>query len=157
MADVYGTYQIIDDAKDKIVAAMTSLKTAMASGYDPTFSYIYSHHKPAQLELNAVSVEFETIERRDSGGGAPGVVFAYYMSFSIRVHTGYEGGFIDNVTISQLLNSIDNYLSTHIDLGGGHRIADISDYAANQSWEDSGTVGGSLTVTIEKAIDHVQA
>jgi len=157
MADVYGTYQIFDAAKDLIVAAMNTLKTAMASGYDPTFSYVYSHHCPAELRLNAVSVDFDGSERAPHGSYGQAPTYIYLMQFSIRVHTNYQNQFNDNEKNTRLLNSIDNYLSTHLDLGSDYRIREISEYNARQVWSDSATVGGELTVTVQKVIDHTQA
>jgi hypothetical protein len=48
----------IETARDKLVTILNALKTTMASGYDPTFSYVYDGHNIGDLDLNAVTVDF---------------------------------------------------------------------------------------------------
>jgi len=155
MAEIYGTAALFEDARDKLIARLNALKTIMASGYNPTFSYVYDGHVQAKLQLNAVSVALEAATREQQGAGtAP--IFDYLIALSIRVHTAYVGGFNDTVKNVRLLNSIDNDLSAHLDLGGGYLIKEISDYEVGADWPDSATMGGQMTVTILRTIDHAQ-
>ena len=80
---------------------------------------------------------------------------AYQMEFSIRVHTGYVGGFNDNVVNTQLLNSIDNYLSAHHELGDAYWISKDAEFSGNESFE--ATVGAQMTIYVIKQIDHIQS
>jgi len=152
MADVYGTYSVLETAKDKLKAYADALVTAMATGYDPKLSYAYEGHIQALLRTNAISIALDSYTREEIGT----LKFQYLMTFSVRVHTNYEGRYIDNIQILRLLNSVDNYLSTHLDMSDGYYIVEISDGHVG-SFDDSGTVGGELFITIRKEIDHTQS
>ena len=159
MADVYGTIQWLDAAVDKLVATLNSLKTAMASGYDPIFSYVYDSHGEIPVRLNAVSVELIGVEDNLEGttaNDAPFHILRYEITLTIRVHTNYIGRYNDIRKNQRLLNSIDNWLHTHRDLSGNYYITLTGDFNPREEFSETQTVGGSMTVIIYKTIDHQQ-
>lgn len=156
MSEVYGTYKILEDCRDKLKAQFDALITAMASGYDPKISYAYGHHAPARLQLNGATIGIDVANSNDMGKVPSGILTGYVIDCSIRVHTAYQGGYIDNVKICRLLNSVDNWFHTHIDLADSYQITNIDNIKTNLVFDDSKTIGGELRVTIKLAIDHIQ-
>ncbi len=156
MAYVHGTYQVIEDAKDFIVGLMNDLKTAM-SAVTPKISYVYTGHNNAAMELNAASVDIISVSKTDEGSDAPiAPVMSYYITLSIRVHVNYLGRYNDGIETARLINSVDNYLSTHLK-SGQYRIYNFGDAVNFQTFEESQTVGGELFVVVHRVIDHTQA
>lgn len=156
MAYVHGTYQVIEDTKDYAVGLMNDLKTAM-SAVTPHVDNVYTGHNNAAMKLNAVSVDVEMFSKNDEGNSDSNAYDnSYFITISIRVHTNYLGRYNDSIKTARLLNSIDNYLSTHIK-SGNYRIYSFGDAVINEQFEESQTVGGELTFVVTRAIDHTQA
>lgn len=153
--DVFGT-QWIDDARDKLVALIEALKTTMATGYTPTFSYVYPRHLVPDLRLNAVSVGLDNIEEEDAAFGGSGCTVQYYLTFSVRVHIAYDDQFSDDQEASRLVNSVSNKIKANLNLGDGYRINNVSEFSVGQIYEDSGSIGGEFAVRIGKAVTHAQ-
>lgn len=155
MAEVYGT-SFIETASDKLITELTALKSTMASGYSPTFSYLYQKHDTANLQLNAVSVDLESIEADYEGGIPNGPRVRYMMTFSVRVHTAYSGGVMDGQTNHRLLNSVANKLMGNLDLASGYRIMGITEIVNREAFDDSATLGGHLNVVVMYVVSHSQ-
>lgn len=156
MAYVHGTYQVIEDAIDYVYGLMGNLKTAMAA-VTPHIDYVYKGHNQANLRLNAVTVDLESFDRESAGIEAPIKPFMMYkINISVRVHVNYAGQYTDGIKVARLLNSIDNYLSTHI-VAGNYRIWGFGDASNYQSFDVSQTVGGEISVILQRTIDHTQA
>jgi len=153
MAEIFGT-PYIETASDKLVALVTALKTTMASGYDPTFSYVYAKHNTAKIELNAVSVDFEGCEPDETARGSTGTLVLYPLEFSIRVHTAYTNGYIDGQKNKRLLNSIANKLNNNHDLGDEYRLDSIDSMESNMTFES--TTGGEIRLTVNITVRHTQ-
>ena len=148
--DIYGE-DFLDTAKNKIITELTALKTSMVSD-DPTFSYIYEKHATAKLQLNAVSIELDSVEPTDEFANDYNV--RYDLNYSIKVHTAYAGGYNDSRVNARLLNSILNKLKGNKDLGDHYRLANISEVIPDEEYEDSATLGGSLLATVQVVITH---
>ena len=86
-----------------------------------------------------------------------GPIKQYLINLSVRVHTNYFGRINNRVKNFQLINSVENYLSERLDLSNGYRIEAISDYSGDDEFAESGTIGGSMVVTVKVAVDHTQA
>lgn len=155
MAEVYGT-SWLETARDKLKALLDELNTSMASGYDPTFSYVYEYHNVAYLQLNAVTVGLADAQSETAGMGASGDAVQYEMYFSVRVHTAYDGGTMDEQKNARLLNSITNKLKANRVLGSDYFVRDVGDERSAETFSESATLGGELTVKIEKNIIHDQ-
>ena len=156
MSEVYSTAWL-ETARDKIVAQLNTLKTTMASGYDPTFSYVYDYHNVAKLQLNAVSVAIDVVNPDTVSVGSSGLGVLYPMEFTLRVHTAYSGEIMDGVKNARLLNSIINYLMEHKELGDGYRMFLITDITTNEEFAESATLGGECKVIVHQYSRHVQA
>lgn len=154
MTEVFGE-AFLETARDKLVALMNALKTTMASGYDPTFSYVYERHNVAKLQLNAVSVGGgDSVEDEPMWSGQHTAF--WYVEFTIRVHTAYAD---DNVGIddrenARLLNSILNKLQVNLDLSDGYRIREITSLKITE--EFGMTTGGELTCVVSVPIEYTQ-
>jgi hypothetical protein len=156
MADIYGAQEQFDDAVDKVKALIDDLITAMSTGYSPKISYCYKGHHQIPVQFNAVTVDFDSTEP-DEFGKASGNLILYMMKISIRVHTKYNGRYADGVIITQLLNSVDNYLNTHRDLSGAYDIIKVDGHKTGVAFPESATMGGELMVTVKTYIEHIQA
>jgi len=152
MPAVFGT-AFISTAKSKLVALLTELKDVdMLTGYDPTFLYLYESHSEAVLRLNAVSIEFDSIDTKRAGAPVTtGNAFALNtkMGFSVRVHTDYDNGENDVTKNVNLLHSIMNKLHNNIDLQDFYRITTVTEINPNRSFSESRTFGGELSVVVE--------
>jgi len=174
MATIFGT-DIFDDARGAVKVLMNNLKTAMDTAEtDPRPLAIYNRHEkiiPA-ASLPAITVELSGEDRSDiideQSAVASGGVYTliYNLTCEIRIHTAFifEGSYIDTVKISQLLNSIMNYVMTN---GRSYFKSNITgyiatDYSASEiSWpvefSESQTVGGYYKFDISLHRDHTQA
>ena len=154
MAEVYGE-AFLETVRDKLVALMTALKTTMAAGYDPTFSYVYETHDVAKLQLNAVSVAGgDSYEDQPLWSGEH--TSRHMVEFTIRVHTNYadDNVGIDDQKNARLLNSIITKLLTNLDMGDYYRFEGITELKVA---EDFGmTTGGELTCVVSVSIEYTQ-
>jgi len=154
MAEIYGTTWT-ETAKDKVKALIDALKTTMATGYSPTFSYTYDRHNVADLDLNAITISAASFDT-ESIGITTGVLVRHNIQLSIRAHTAYMGGRHrpdDNI---KLLNSVANKLHDNENLGDNYRVEGMSDIEADTEFEESGTLGGELIVEISFITTHIQ-
>jgi hypothetical protein len=152
MATVYGTGWL-DTAHSKLETALNTLKTAMAAGYDPTFSYVYGDHYIAKLQLNAATVAFDSATNEvELFGDSMATGAFWHMQFTVRVHTDYEGGYQDITKQMRLLNSITNYLLDNWDLSDRYMIENVTDILTGQ--EFATTLGGQMTVTVSKPVQY---
>ena len=154
MTEVYGTAWL-EDARDRIVALMTALKASMATGYDPTFSYVYEHHGVADKRLNSVSVGIAS-QPEDIPLWSGQHTSFYHIEFSVRVHTAYAGDniLIDDQKNARLLNSVIEKLQINRDLEDNYRIYEI---AGATVAEDFGlTTGGEVTFIVTIPVEYTQ-
>jgi len=157
MTEVYSTAWV-ETAKDKLVARLNTLITTMAAGYDPTVSYLYERHVVAKLQLNAITVELDTVEETTEAvaGDGSGPLKRYEMSFGVRIHTEYSDGIMDGEKNARLLNSVINQAFGQLDLSDGYRVMAINDPSPKEYFEDSDTLGGQVFVVIMKHVNYTQ-
>ena len=155
MAETYGN-ATLEDIRDKLVSKLNDLVTAMASGYNPKISYVYDHHNVANCQFNAVSVSIESADPSSEAAGSAGITVQYPCGITVRVHTAYQGGLVDEVKNARLINSVVNYLSKYKDLGGGYRVHEVKTILPNEEFEESHTVGGECEVLVTKFVLHTQ-
>lgn len=153
--DVYGS-QWLDDARDKLITRLTTLKTTMASGYMPTFGYLYHRHRIPDLQLNAVSVGIKDVTQDHFSDDASGASIQYYLRFGVRVHTAYLDEIADDQEVGRLVNSIVNQLRAQINLADGFHIFEISGINTDASFEESESRGGEFDVVVGIAVRHTQ-
>ena len=160
MAEVYGTAWL-EDARDRIVALMTALKATMATGYDPTFSYVYEHHGVADIRLNSISVGIAS-QPEDLPLWSGQHTSFYHIEFSVRVHTGYAGDniLIDDQKNARLLNSIIEKLQTNRALAvaalptAHYRMNEITGTAIAETF--GLTTGGEVTFIVTIPVEYTQ-
>lgn len=155
MTEIYGT-AYVETAKDKLKALMDALVTSMASGYDPAISYAYETHNVADLDLNAVTIGFGGCDPTPQANGGSGQTSLYLMNFTVRVHTAYDGSYFDRDKTARLLNSVTNKIQANLDLGDGYRVDGITNMMVGETFEESASIGGELTVTVWMPVLHSQ-
>jgi hypothetical protein len=153
MAEIFGT-AFTETAKDHIVTLITALMSTMSAGYDPTFSYIYEKHGVAKLELNGVTIDMVGIDPANEVANDYNI--RYLMEFSVRVHTAYSDGVIDGQKNMRLLSSIQNKLKNNIKINDYYRIEYVGNMNVNESFAESATLGGELSVVISYVNEHTQ-
>lgn len=156
MAEVYGTTAFVEDGRDKIKALLDTLVTAMATGYDPTLSYVYDGHHTADIRLNAATVDFVDAEWSEEGVDAANraVGILWSLTYSVRVHVAYVGGIQDDVKTGRLLNSVANKLLANRSLDDGYGIDEVSNFVVGEEFPH--TKGGYLAVVVHKYVEHTQ-
>jgi hypothetical protein len=167
---IYGDNTILDDIRAELYAQMNGLKTAMAA-ISPRPLSVYNSHEQITMTLPAITVGVNDISPvpqtlgRQAGSGAL-FNYTYRVGCQIRVHTDYQGGAINEIESSRLINSIINWLSCHDSLninstpGGaieGLLYFTLDTANTRKEFEESLTVGGELNMTIILNLDHVQA
>ena len=78
------------------------------------------------------------------------------ITASIRVHLGYTGGYEDPRDAMGLLQSIDNWLQAHRDLGDNYSIEITGPTNPRMAFEESATLGGQLIVVVTKNQEYNQ-
>ena len=154
MATIYDD-EYLKTGQDKLKALIDALKTTMAVGYDPTFSYTYEGHQNANMEFSAVSIDSvsETTEPLAWQGN---IVINHEVEYSIRVHIGYTDDLIDEVKASRLITSVANKLWGNLILGDNFKIIGVTEIIHNVQFEETDTTGAELFVTVRAAIAHTQ-
>ena len=153
MADVYGT-QFADDARDKLTTLMDALIVSVASD-DPKLGYVYDRHRVARLQLNAVSVDIDGVESEYPAvedGPRP----EWQLTFSFRIHTGYEGDVVDGRTTMRLMEGVANKLMANQDLEDNYRMARIVSIENHLDFTESATVGGEVIALITVDVCYTQ-
>jgi hypothetical protein len=146
MADVRNQ-QFADDIHDDLEALMTTLVTESVA-YDPLLSYEYDRHKVGKLQLNAVTVDFDSGSAELTGADVANRVI-WQLQYSLRVHTGYAGDTIDGRTTQRLMADVcvqicENWKLTTV----GAFIQSIDSVQNGMTFDDSETVGGEITITV---------
>lgn len=153
--DVYGT-RILDEVRLRLKAQMDLLKVAINT-YDPTFSYVYDHHRIAYLRLNAVTIDIdEAMIEPSIGKTGSYLVSQVDVIASVRVHLGYANDYLDVVKGTKLVQSIDNWLQGNWDLGDGYHLTSIDSIKLRLSFEESATVGSELICKVRKFQEYTQ-
>jgi hypothetical protein len=153
--DVYGE-QWLDGARDKIVGRLTALMATMATGYTPTFTSVHQRHRIPDLVPNAVSVGVTDVRQDHFADSASGASIQYKVTFSVRVHTAFSDEIADDQEVGRLINSIVNDLRSHLNLGDGFRIFDISGADTDATFAESESRGGTFDVVVGLAVRHTQ-
>ena len=153
MADVTGV-QWADNIRDELVLLMTALLVSNAAD-DPRLAFQYDRHAVAKLQLPAVTVDLASTGLEWVGvGNGPNV--RYMNTFSLRVHTGYEGDSMEGRKITRLMEGVQNKLWANLNLGTCMRIEDIDQLLNLQTFEESATVGGEILVVVSFDTNYVQ-
>ena len=155
MPETHGT-SWLETAKDKLVTKINALLTSMiADSISPLYSFVYEQHAVAKVELNAVTIDLDSVD----GGEPVGTndkFLRWLPVYSVRVHTAYEGGKQDGQKQMRLLNSIAEKLHLKHDLADGYRIQMIDDLTVMEEFAETDTNGGHLNVQIEANVEYIQ-
>lgn len=163
MAVVWGT-QYIETARTLLYARLTELVTQMSTGYDPTFVEAFDHHLVSAILPNAITLGLERADEIDGSSaiGTTGILAEHRMVFSIRVHTDYVGGWQDEMKQARLLESVENKLHAKLVLTSALQprsqiyISAVGTILIGQSFEDTNTIGGSITGAVTSVVEHTQ-
>lgn len=170
MGIIYGDNEILENCVGAIKAEMDSLLTAMVSD-DPKPAAVYNGHEQVKAILPAITVGLGTAEKRfpDEGlmkaGANSEITITYEVGVEIRIHTAYHRQYRDRVKIRRLLNSINNWIETHRDIGAViEETANVSflflttgEFLLDEEFPESLTLGGILPVLIVLTVTHTQA
>ncbi len=155
MAEVFGT-AFIENGNDKIKTLMDELITTMATGYEPAISYAYQSHNRAYILLNAVTIDFEGADNLPLGSGDNANLNGFILTYSIRVHTAYNGGIMDGQKNSRLLNSVINKMKVNFDLSDGYKFWGMHELNPRQTFDESPTLGGQVMIDIFASVRYTQ-
>lgn len=156
MPNVYttGGQATFETGRDAIVSLIDELKQSMlgAGDYNPAISFVYERHNVADLRLNAVSVSLASMESVVPNTSLPNTqsIFSMILNYSVRVHTAYDDGVRDDQKAQRLIDSIINKLATNKHaLPSGFYLNQFTSADLGQRFEESGTIGGELIVTLQ--------
>lgn len=162
MATIYSKLHE-DHARTELVALMNTLLTDLVTNnIDSRFSYVYNTHDVADLDIIAVSVDFEGDQELSNNDEAGNNSYLYHgMTFSIRVHIDYagDGEIEDRKKLTEILFSIENKLREQTALnpdadGRRYDITKTGEKSNAENYPDSGTIGGHIAVLIAVGVDH---
>lgn len=147
---------IADDLRDKLVDQMNDLMAEMGE-IDPAIEFVYNHHRVAKLLFYGVTVDVdETAGEKNLGGATGSVIVPFDIKASIRVHVAYTTGFMDSRVVTELLQSIDNWLHQHRNLGDNLWIVSTGPTLHREAFEESATQGGEMIVNAQKKQEYAQ-
>jgi hypothetical protein len=163
MAVVYGT-SYIEATRQFLYARLGELVTAMATGYDPTFTEVHDTHTVADIQLSAITIGLERAEAADGADaiGTTGIVANHRMIYTIRVHTDFAGGLHDEKRQARLLESIENKLRARLTLASATQprsqiqVWQVGQAMTKQIFEESATIGGALVIEVRAVVEHTQ-
>lgn len=146
----------LETAKDKLVVELNALLASMVTdSISPLYGYVYEKHNVAYLQLNAVTVDLESV-----GGGEPtgtnDKFIRWRPRYSVRVHTAYADGIQDGQEQMRLLNSIAEKLHLNHDLGDLYRVQMVDGFIVRQEFSESDTLGGELEIEVSIDVEYVQ-
>jgi len=161
MAEVYNTSQsaVLETVRDTI---KTKLDAIVWTDISPDIDYTYDNHRIANMSFNAVSVEIVGVEKEHTAqqSSPAGPVINYYITIELRIHTAVGGRHNDYDTFMRLANSLSNFLAENNALGthanGRMVVHDPGQIVPDQTFEESDTVGGSLTFIVLWSGQHTQ-
>lgn len=172
MAIIHGDNELFENCVGAIKAEMDSLYTAMvAADDDPRPAAVYEGHEQTKASLPAITVGLAGVEKRApedrlrkaaSGGEIETV---YEVAIEIRIHTAYHRQYRDRIKIRRLMNSVNNWLETHIDIGTvinetanvKYLFSTTGTMVLDEEFPESLTIGGILPVLIIVSVTHTQA
>ena len=155
---VYGPKAIYENILVKLYVKMQALRDTMATGYDPTFTYVYQYHYVANLLLNAVTVGIENVDAQEAAGVGPDGVLAFYdITASIRVHTAYKNSRINESDNAYLLDQVELYLNQYREIGANYMVQSTFDINPSVEFSESATSGGEMRIFIQVARSHEQS
>jgi len=164
MATIYGDNTILDDLRAELKQQMDNLLAAMVAGsVSPRPAAVYNTHEYAKMILPAVSIGIGDISTRGmesgrSAGVGSQITETYEIRTTIRVHSDWRGGYLDQITVTRLLNSISNWITSHRHLTStGFNWLEIEGADPNREFTESLTIGGELTLRVCFALSHAQA
>lgn len=163
--DIHGPNDMFDNSRSALKTLMDNLKSAMVTANEnPRPAAVYDSHEQVKMSLPAISVGILEGDTHGNIAGASagigGIIAENYdIGCEIRVHTNWEGEYLDELTLSRLLNSAINWIEDHRNLSAaipgfcGLRIKDVS---LSGSFEESLTIGGRFLVDLIVNVDHTQ-
>jgi hypothetical protein len=82
----------------------------------------------------------------------------YDIRVSLRVHTSFKNRTADNLTVTRLLNSANNWVETHqrLNITGFNKLT-VEKIDFDKEFSESLTVGGQITYLVVVALTHTQA
>ncbi len=150
MAVSYGTNTAFEAARTALVTTLGNLITQMTTdGVDPLIGAVYSTHLgTVGMTFPAVSIGLPATEGTfvAQKSSPAGPVVDIMLSVDLRIHVGYPNSFHDEIKFMRLANSVVNWLESHRDLQTtGIRLETVFQVESNQEFDDTGTIGGTVS------------
>jgi hypothetical protein len=160
MATIHGDNTILDDVRLALYTLMNNLMAAMAAAGDsPRPLAVYNTHEVTNMTLPCYSVGIMGVSLRgkESGRSASDTRETYDITADIRANTDFRGGYLNEITLSRLLNSASNWIQTHRSLSlGGFCFVDTVDILFDETFPESLTIGGRIRLQITLQMLHRQ-
>jgi hypothetical protein len=159
MATYYGTStNTFDGLRDSVKTHLDTLISAMKTGFTPTINYAYNYHSYVPIILNGVSIGIDSVDNAQEYGLSGGSLHYYEIRLSLRVHVGYVGDVVDQQTVMQLIQSLDNYFNTHKELNSSPRyiLTGTLSISPNLVFNESYTIGGEIIFAVKISVTHDQ-
>lgn len=157
MAVSYGANVYFDKMRLALVTELGAMKTQMATdAVSPTFAEIVDGHmSKADWSFNALSFGISTVDMTFpfAKGNPAGRVISYFFEVDIRVMIGYTNVYHDHVVVSQLCQSVVNWLESHPRIDDAtypdvYQIFETGNVDLRAVFDDTETIGGLLTYRI---------
>lgn len=152
MAAYYGDYNPFETVRTLLVAELTALAANMVTNStDPAILDVDSDHTgdPA-LTFPAVSVGITggVGEMAAWSAAATGPLVSFDVQADIRVMIGNRNEYMDESKLGNLMASIVNWLNENRALDANHRIWGEFQVSLRDTFEDTDTIGGIVTVAV---------
>jgi hypothetical protein len=152
MATIYGTYDPVESTRTLVAAELNLLKADMVTNsIDPAIDTVYTtHFADPDLSFNAVSIGVSTVENEfpavKSDPGGPYITT--FLTVDLRVMIGNRNNYMDEIKISRLCTSIMNWMQENRALDSDHRVWDTVRFTLGDIFDDTDTIGGTVSFVV---------
>lgn len=152
MPSYYGDYSLFETARTLLVAELNALKTNMSSNsIDPAIVDVDADHTgdPA-LTFPAVSVGITGAvgEMAAWSASSVGPLISFDVQMDVRVMIGDRNDYMDESKLANLMASIINWLNKNRVLDADHQIWGNFQVSLRDTFEDTDTIGGTLSIVV---------
>lgn len=147
---------VLEDVRD---ALKTKLDAIDWTDVSPDIDHVYNNHNQANIEFNAVSIGIVSDEKELIGlrSSSIGPLINHLITVELRIHIAVGERHNDYDIFWRLANSINNFLGRNNELASQMHITEPGTIVGAQTFDESDTVGGSLTFVILYTTAHEAA
>jgi hypothetical protein len=152
MATYYGTDNPLEEVRTLLTTTLTALIAQMVTdSVDPRFAAVYTSHTgtvPMTFPCATIGTGIitQTFPALKSDPGGPAV--SSDVTATIRVLIGYRNAYMDELKIGRLINSTLNWFQEHRALDSGNRIWNELTATVGDSFDETDTIGGTITLLV---------